>query len=37
LAGKKPCAPHDNLKSNYGIGKPLKFYINNINFGLGAM
>ena len=30
LAGKKTCAPADSLKSNCGIGKPLKFYMNNI-------
>jgi len=37
LAGKKPSAPGDNFKSNYGIGKPLKFCIKNINFGLITM
>jgi len=37
LAGKNPCGPHDNLKSNYDIGKPLKFYIQNISFGLVTM
>ena len=34
MAGKNPCVTHDNLKSKYGIGKPLKFYIKNISFGL---
>ena len=37
LAGKKICAPVDNLRSNYGIGKPLKFCIKNISFGLVTM
>jgi len=37
LAVKKSCAQHDNLQSNYGIGKPLKFYIKNISFGLDTM
>ena len=30
LSGKNPWGPHDNLKSNFGIGKPLKFYIKNV-------
>ena len=28
---------YSNSNNNYGIGKPLKFYINNISFGLGTM
>ena len=34
---KKPCAPPENFKSNYDIGKPLKYYIKNTSFGLDTM